>query len=76
MKKTTLICVGIALISLSSCKKDYICSCVKKDTATGATLPTSSSTSKTTKKHAAETCKSDGSSFGVPVGETWTCTLE
>ncbi len=76
MKKTTLICVGIALISLSSCKKDYTCTCEKKVTATDAALPTSSSTSKTTKKHAGETCMSDGSSFGVPAGETWTCTLE
>jgi hypothetical protein len=74
MKKTLLICFGIALISLSSCKKDYTCTCEKKVTATGAALPTTAITINGTKKQAEERCPANGS--GVPAGETWTCNLK
>jgi len=73
MKNVSLICFVIALISLSSCKKDYTCTCEKKVTATGAALPTTTVSMKQTKKHAKELCPNTGD---VPADETWTCTLK
>jgi len=79
MKKTTLIYFSIALISLSSCNKDYTCTCEKKVTATGAALPTIIlQTGKQTKKHAEEQCKggTQAENGNIPADETWTCTLK
>jgi hypothetical protein len=73
MKNVSLICFVIALISLSSCRKDYTCTCEKKVTATGSAIPTTVFSIKATKKRATEQCPNTGD---VPTTETWTCTLK
>ena len=74
MKKLTLICTGVVLVLLCSCKKDYTCVCDKKVTATGAALPTTTvSIHDATAKRAKEMCPF---TFDVPADETWNCTLK
>ncbi len=69
MKKIIAI-AAMAVLVLSSCKKDYTCECTT--TGNGQTA-TASSTVKATKKDAKEACESGSSSAS---GYTTTCAIK
>ncbi len=73
MKKMLMIAAaGLMIAGMSSCKKDYTCTCSTEPmTVMGITVPaqSASSTVNATKKDAAEVCES-GTGAGV------TCTID
>ena len=61
MKKLALVAFGVSLFAMTSCKKEYTCTCTA--TAGGASA-SGGTTIKDTKKKAKDTCE-NGSSAGI-----------
>ncbi|MES2762180.1 MAG: hypothetical protein V4677_08235 [Bacteroidota bacterium] len=75
MKKITLLAVAFVALSLTSCKKDYACECVK--TGPGGTSTETHNTGKM-KLGDAQTRCNEGDASNQVLGETYTteCTLK
>jgi len=74
MKKVLIAVVVLGALTLSSCKKDYTCTCSYTDTSgSGVVLPNQSTTINGKKKDVETACEAGSSTFG---GLTTTCVID
>ncbi|MBI3501909.1 MAG: hypothetical protein HY063_08950 [Bacteroidetes bacterium] len=74
MKKTLLVLLAVGAFALTSCKKNYTCSCTTKDTSNSSDPGiTVTATAKLKKKDAKTWCENGTSTVGTI---QTTCTLQ
>lgn len=65
MKKIALLAGVVAMVAMTSCKKEWTCTCTTTDSSGLIPDVSASTTIKDTKKNAKETCESGSASVGT-----------